>query len=107
MSDKTEKKRESDTKYALKVGAILRKFDTKREPLPVKQAEMRASAIIPDWFDVDSKVHEGIDLTALERFVYDYDIAEPEASDKFRKSLIDVLREAKGLWESEEAADGR
>ncbi len=51
--------------------------------------------VLPDWFDIDGKVDRGEDLTALERFVYAFDIAEPEQSDAFRKGLLAVLREVK------------
>ncbi len=51
------------------------------------------SGSLPEWLDVDGKVNRSEKLTAKEQFIYDFDIADPEHSDKFRKGLLAVLRE--------------
>ena len=53
----------------------------------------QSTGSLPQWLDVDGKVARGEKLTAMEQFIYDFDIADPEQSDKFRKGLLAVLRE--------------
>jgi hypothetical protein len=49
---------------------------------------------LPTWDECSERV-AGDDATALERFIYEYDVADEPASGWFRYRLEHVVREAK------------
>jgi hypothetical protein len=52
----------------------------------------RSEIEIPDFMSVSEKVEEGEDITPLEKFIYDYDIANENESFAFRNLLLEVLK---------------
>jgi hypothetical protein len=48
---------------------------------------------LPDFFDISEKVDAGEKLTAIEKFLYEYDVAGQEENAIFRQDFVDALNQ--------------